>query len=330
MVIIKKKIAVLTLLLLVISLSLWSYNKYFKAKPQVLELSGTIEATEINLSSKLPGILEFVAVNSGEQVKNGQLIAGITRNDLSIQRESSALSVQKAQAILNDLASGARQEEIKEAQVLVTNAQISLDDATADYNRIDALYQSGAISQKELEKATTNLEKSKNQLEAATAKLNLLLSGARPEQLNAAKIEVEKSRANLSASKVALDDAKIISSINGTVISRNYEPGEYIGIGSPVVTVADLENLWIKVFISTDDLPKIKLGQPVTFSVSGVSEEFPGTIREIATKGEFTPKTIQTKQERTNIVFAVKIEIDNSKGMFKPGMPADVVIVPLP
>ncbi len=292
----------------------------------MLELSGTIEATEVNLSSKLPGTLEFVSVRPGDQVKSGQLVAGIIRNDLSAQNEANALSVLQAQARLNDLASGARQQEFADAETAVNSAQAAFDKATADFNRINALHQSGSVSDADLENAKTNLEISKNQLESAKAKLSLLQSGARPEQITAAMLEVEKSRANLKASSSIMDDTKIVSFIDGTVISRNFEPGEYVPAAAPVITVADLKNLWIKVFVATEDLPKIKLGQKVTFSVSGVSERFPGTIQEIASKGEFTPKTIQTKQERTNIVFAVKIRIDNPKDMFKPGMPADVFI----
>jgi HlyD family secretion protein len=91
--------------------------------------------------------------------------------------------------------------------------------------------------------------------------------------------------------------------------------------------LSDLENLWIKVYIPTDDLPSVKLGQKVSFSVSGVSQSFEGTVREIATEGEFTPKTIQTKKERTNIVFGVKISISSVDGILKPGMPADVTFL---
>jgi len=97
--------------------------------------------------------------------------------------------------------------------------------------------------------------------------------------------------------------------------------------GAAVLTVADLKNLWIKVYIPTDDLPAIKLNQRVRFTVSGESRTFKGTVIEIASKGEFTPKSIQTKKERTNVVFGVKIRVDDRSGVLKPGMPADAVFV---
>ena len=109
------------------------------------------------------------------------------------------------------------------------------------------------------------------------------------------------------------------------MISKNYEEGEFVTAGATLATLADLDQLWIKVYIPTDELPRIKLGQGVDISVSGYREIFPGVVREISSRGEFTPKSIQTKKERANVVFPVKIDIkSNPDGTLKPGMPADV------
>ncbi|MCL6611274.1 MAG: efflux RND transporter periplasmic adaptor subunit [Peptococcaceae bacterium] len=322
----KKKIVFLVLLILAGAGSYWAYLGYFHRQPQGLEVSGTIEATEVNLGARLPGALESVSVKAGDQVKKGQVVAVISRTDLEAQRERDALGVSKAEAQLADLVSGAREQEINDARATVNTAQANFDKANADFDRIRELHKAGAVPYTDLEKAETSLKVSKNQLESAKARLNLLESGSRPDQISAAKIEVERARAVLKATENLLEDAKIVSPIDGTVVTRNFDPGEYIPAGAPVVTVADLNDLWIKVFVSTDDLPRIRIGQQVSFTVSGVADRFPGTIVEIASKGEFTPKTIQTKQERTNIVYAVKVRIDNKNGIFKPGMPADVNI----
>lgn len=322
----KKRIIGLLLVLSVAAGSYWGYTRYFDRKPPGLQASGTIEATEVNLSAKLPGTLENLSVKAGDKVKKGQLVAVLARSDLAAQKERDALGVLKAEAQLADLLSGARVQEINDARAAVNTAQANLDRANSDHSRILALHKSGAISDADLEKSETSLKVYKNQLDSAKAKLSLLESGSRPDQVDAARAELERSKAVLKASDSQMDDAKIVSPIDGTVVTRNFEPGEYIPAGAPVATVADLNDLWIKIFVSTDDLPSIKLGQKVSFTVSGLSEEFPGTIVEIATKGEFTPKTIQTKQERTNVVYAVKVRIDSHNGTFKPGMPADVTI----
>jgi HlyD family secretion protein len=129
----------------------------------------------------------------------------------------------------------------------------------------------------------------------------------------------------LQATEALLADLKITAPLDGVVLSKNFEAGEYVTPGAPVLTIADLSDMWIKVYIPTDDLPRIKLGQPVTFTVSGETRVFSGTVEEIATQGEFTPRTIQTKQERANVVFGVKIRVEDTDGVLKPGMPADVV-----
>ncbi|MFZ5648946.1 MAG: HlyD family secretion protein [Bacillota bacterium] len=322
----KKRIAGIVILLVVASASYWGYTRHSTEKTVGIQASGTIEATEVNLSARTPGTLEFVSVKQGEAVKKGQLVARVIRNELAAQKERDSLAVQKAEAQLSDIASGAREQEINEARAAVSTAQANYDKANSDYSRAQALHQGGAISEADLEKAETSLKVAKNQLDSARSRLSLLESGSRPDQIKAAMVELERNRAVLKATEALLEDTNVTSPIDGTVVTRNYEPGEFVPAGAPVVTVADLSDLWIRIYVSTDDLPAVRLGQEVSFTVSGTPEVFRGTVIEIASKGEFTPKTIQTKQERTNIVYAVKVKIENKSGIFKPGMPADVAI----
>jgi HlyD family secretion protein len=287
--------------------------------------TGTIEATSIDLSAKMPGTIKALNIETGGFVEKEQLVAELERSDLVAQRERDKLSVAKAEVNLADLQSGARTQEIKEAEVGVEIALEGLKTAEEDLARLEKLFQEGAVSQVEYEKALAVLENSKNKLAAAEARLSLIQSGNRQEQIKAAQIEVERSRAVLKTTEAMLEDLKIYSPISGVVASKNYELGEYVTTGASIATIINLDDLWIKVYIPTDDLPKIKLGQKVSFTVSGLSDTFQGVVEEIASRGEFTPKTIQTKEERTNVVFAVKIRINSEGGILKPGMPADVV-----
>lgn len=321
-----KKPIVIVLVLLVGLASYWAYGNYLKEKDlSFIEATGTVEATTVDLNAKMAGSIKTLSVDTGDTVEKGQLVAEILRNDLAAQRERDALTVEKAEAVLADLLSGARSQEKKEAVNNVNIAQTNYNKALSDYERIKALYEAGAISEVDYENAKVKKELTKNQLGATTAKLNLIESGTRPQQIEAAKAELQRSKAILKASEAVLDDLKIDSPVTGTVLTKNYEVGEYAQMGAPIVNVADLKDLWIKVYIPTDDLPYIKLGQKVSFSVSGIEKNFNGVVEEIAAKGEYTPKTIQTKKERTNVVFGVKIKIDNEEGTLKPGMPADVV-----
>lgn len=321
-----KRIVVLLLILLVSAGSFWAYREYFGQKDASIEATGTIEATTVELNSRLPGSIKNIAVKTGDLVTDGQLVVDLSRKDLLAQRERDALGVLKAEAQLLDLTSGARSQEINEASANVNLARFNFQKYTADYTRAEALFNEAAISKAEFEKAQVSLELSKYQLQAADSRLSLLQDGSRPQIVNAALAEVERNKAILKATDSMLEDTKIYSPLNGIVINKNYEAGEFIQAGASVVTVADLEDLWIKVYIPIDDLPHIKLGQVVFFTVSGYNKEFTGEIVEIASQGEFTPKTIQTKKERTNVVFGVKIKINSAEGVLKPGMPADVVI----
>jgi len=324
---VKKRVAAVFLVVIICAVAYWGYAIYFKPDPHTgLVATGTVEATQVELRAKLSGTLQDLNIAAGDQVQKGQLIAIISRNDLVAQRERDSLSVQKARALLADLTSGAREQEIRDAEIGVSTAQINYDKALKDYDRGAALFEENVISESEIEGLEYKLNLNKNLLDSAQSRLSLLLSGSRPEQIEAAKVELERNIAVLKASESLLEDAKITCPIEGTVLTKNIEDGEVIQTGASVATIADLSNMWIKVYIPTDDLPLVRLGQAVTFTVSGFSAEFQGTVEEIAKKGEFTPKTIQTKKERTNVVYPVKIKVNDSDGLLKPGMPADVVI----
>lgn len=322
-----KRIAGILLVAVLGYLCYLGYNSYIKEKqPAGLQAAGTIEATQVELRSKVAGTLQGLTIAPGNPVQENQLVANIIRNDLAAQKERDALTVAKAQVQLDDLTSGAREQEIREAEIAVDRAQINYDQAAKDYNRASVLFKQSVIPEADMEKVETAFKQSQNSLESAMVRLNLLQAGSRTDQIEAARIELERSVAVLKAAEALSEDTKIICPIEGTVLTRNFENGEVIQAGASVASIANLNDMWIKVYIPTDDLPKIKLGKQVKFTVSGSNEEYSGIIEEIASSGEFTPKVIQTKKERTNIVFAVKIKINNENNVLKPGMPADVVL----
>lgn len=325
-----KKIGTKRLLLGTLLIFIAGAGSYFiwanlNKEDQFFQATGTIEATMVDLHAKLAGTLEQFTIRAGDNIKKEQTIAAISRNDLLAQRERDELAVIKAKAVLSDLIMGAREQEIKEAESSVNIARANYLRSYDDFKKYEALIEAGAISRKEYDNAETALNICKNQLAAAEAKLSLVHAGNRPELINAAEIEVKRSAAILKASDALLDDLKIISPVNGLVLTKNYQEGEFVQMGAVIASIAQENDLWIRVYIPTDDLPFIQLGENVHFTVSGYNKDFEGKVEEIAAKGEYTPKTIQTKKERTNVVFGVKIRIMDQSGVLKPGMPADVV-----
>lgn len=320
-----KKVRIIVLLVILLGGSVWAY--YLTAAPDsnYIEASGTIEATTVDVTARAPGTVELLALQEGSDVRKDQLLAVLSRSDLLAQKERDAMGVLAAEAKLQDLKSGARSQEINEAVSNVKLAESNLDKANRDLQRAEALFKEGALAQENLDQARNNAAQKRYLLETAQARRNLLEAGSRPEQIKAAAAELERTKAVLQASQSVLNDLQLLAPLSGTVLSRNYEPGEYVQLGSSLGTIADLSHMWIKVYIPTDDLPHIKLGQKVHFTVSGDKTRYTGFVSSISSKGEFTPKTIQTPKERTNVVFAVKISFENKTGALKIGMPADVV-----
>lgn len=320
-----KRIGIVLLVLLLATGGYWAYINYYVSDQSGIQATGTIEATSVELNAKAAGTISEITADVGDNINAGQLLAEISRNDLIAQKESAALAVVKAEAQLDDLIAGARDQEKNQAAASVSIARTNYNKAKTDRERKQELLEQGMISQDDFERYKVAEDLALNQLQSAEASRSLVKLGSRPNTIAAARVEVERSRAVLKASEALLNDLKVKSPITGKLISRNYEPGEFVQAGSSIATVADLDDLWIKVYIPTDDLPLVKMGQKVHFTVSGDAQSFAGEVIEIASKGEFTPKTIQTKKERANVVFAVKIKTNSYQGVLKPGMPADVV-----
>jgi len=298
--------------------------RYWPQPAEGLEASGTIEATQVELRAKVAGTVQSLALESGAPVLSGHLAAVVVRNDLTAQRERDALSVIKAEAQLADLQSGARAQEIHAAEIAVQTAEVTVSQAEKDMRRGEELLRQQILPAAEYERLQIGYELAGKNLAAAQTQLSLLEAGSRPEAVAAARAELERNRAVLKASEALLADTRIECPLAGTVINRAVEAGEFVQAGASIGTVADLNDMWIKVYLPTDDLPRVQLGQTVAISVSGIDQEFAGIVEEIASKGEFTPKTIQTKKERTNIMYAIKIRIAPGQEALKPGMPADV------
>lgn len=302
------------------------YQNYWQDNKGFLQATGTIEASTLEVKARVGGTITSFDAQEGDLLKAGQLLIELSRHDLLAQKERDALGVLAAEARLDDLVSGARSQEINEALARVNTAKSVCEQAQRDLERIQELFDQGALAEEKLEQGQLNYELKQNELTAAEAKLSLLEAGNRPGTIAGATAELERSKAVLKSSEALLEDLRLLAPIDGTLISKNFEEGEFVTMGATLATLADLQKLWIRVYIPTDELPRIKLGQKVSISVSGSTQLFPGTVSEISSQGEFTPKSIQTKKERANVVFPVKIVVQkNPDDILKAGMPADVI-----
>lgn len=313
------------LILIAVVIAIVTVYFFNNSKNQNLSATGIIETTKINVSSKTYGQITKLNVKEGDTVKKDQVIAELDRRDVSAQRESQEALVKVSQANLQDLKNGLRPEEIADIKWQMSQAEANFIKTSNDLTRYQELYKEGAIAQSLLDQYENNFAVAQNQYKSVNEKYKVALDGARIEQLNIASNQVDQNQAQLLSAKVKEDELLVKSPLDGVVIDKNYNNGEYISSAAQLLTVADLNDLWIRVYISTNDIGKISLGQEVKVIVDAFPQEtFKGKIIEIADEAEYTPKFVQTKEERASLVYGVKIQIDTNGFSLKPGMPADV------
>jgi HlyD family secretion protein len=291
-------------------------------------LSGTVEATEAALGFQVPGRIAKVIPQEGDAVKTGDELAVLDRDELEARRTQAQWQLAAAKATLSEIESGARSEELAQARETVRAATVRVSDAQRDFERAQRLLQGGAIAQEAFDKARLALDVAKSQQTQAQEQLSLVQKGPRPERREAQRALVSQSEAALRAADAGLRNASIKAPFSGVVAVRDRQPGETVAAGAPVLTIVDLTDRWIRVYIPEDRLGRIRLGQQATITSDSYADKvYSGTVSFIASQAEFTPRNVQTKQERVKLVYAVKIRItDDTNIDLKPGMPADVVL----
>jgi HlyD family secretion protein len=324
----KKKRLIIVGIIIVIIIAVLLVNHFRNKKDEgALSLSGNVEVTETNVGFKLPGRVMELTVDEGQQVNAGQLIARIDNAELASVVMQNKASFQEAMTRLAELRAGSRVQEIERARASVNAQAADLDKAKKDYERADILYKNGAISASQFEAAQNAYNTREAQLKSAQETLSLVKEGPRKEDIQAAEHRVQQVKAMLNTSEERLKDTVLFAPISGVILRKNVELGETLSPGTPVFTIGDLENPWVKVYVKENRLGQVKLGQKADVKVDSFKDKtYDGTVTFISSEAEFTPKNVQTEEERVKLVFGVKIKVKNENGELKPGMPADVKI----
>jgi HlyD family secretion protein len=289
--------------------------------------TGTIEVTTADITPKVGGYLVELGIKEGDRIEMGQCVARIDRTDLALQVAQANGALKRAMYQLADLKKGTRPQEIEQARAKLSAAEAVYAKAQADFGRYSTLYQDGAISAQQFDAIRAGRDTAYNEVAALRQNLDLLQEGTRVDQISAQQEEVERSQYVLEASKVLLADALVTAPLTGVIISKNYENREYVNAGAPVATILDLDDCWVKIYLSSQQIGLITIGQPADVHIDSFpNRNFPGVIKEVSTRAEFTPHNTLTQHERASQVFAVKVKVNNSAGLLKPGMPADVAI----
>ena len=293
----------------------------------VIIATGTIEAIKVTVSSRAGGEVKGLSVDEGSRVAKGDTIARIDHSLLDLQLRQAKAGVELATANLRLLKKGARSEDRQQAEESLRQAAASNKVAEADARRMEELHEAGSVSAKQRDDAEARATVNKARYNAALQAVKKIKNMARPEELQAARARVKQAQGAHDLLQKRIDDCTIISPAAGVVTHKLVEPGELAGQGSPLVTIAKTDQVDLMIYVTEVELGRVTLNQNADISIDSYpAKVFPGTIVYISPEAEFTPKNIQTKDDRVKLVFGVKIAIDNPEGVLKAGMPADAVI----
>jgi HlyD family secretion protein len=289
-----------------------------------LKVSGNIEATEVDVGFKISGRIVSRSVDEGDWVEKGKILATLDDEDLRQRLEVAQATLKSAQARLEKLLAGSRPEEIREAAAALQQTQFDFENKKVNYERMNSLFERGVIPKDTLDNTEAAFKIAKAAVERAKENYQLVKIGPRKEDIDDAKAQVEQAKANLKLIETQLSYTVLYSPLSGVVLVKSSEIGEVVNPGTSILTLADIENVWLKAYIPEIDLSRVKWGQEVTVTTDLRPQKvYKGKISFISSQAEFTPKQIQTEKERVTLVYRIKIDIPNPERELKPGMPAD-------
>ena len=288
---------------------------------------GTIELTQIDVAPFVAGRVARVAKEEGALVRRGDTLVVLAQSALPADLDQRRARVSAAEARLRELQAGARRPEIEGAEAELRAADAEAERTERDRARLQPLEAQGMISRADYDAAATTARVAASRRDAAAEALRLLRQGSRPEQIAAARAELENARAALAAGHATATDLVLTAPADATVLGRFVEPGEVIAAGQVAFTLGDATKPWVRVYLPAPVMPFLRIGQPARVSVQGLGDRTaPARVTSIATQAEFTPRVALTEQERADLLFGVKLDILDTTGTFKPGLPATVTI----
>lgn len=303
--------------------------------------TGYVEATDVRVAPEVGGRLVKLEVVEGQRVTAGEVVGRLDTADTELAVRRASAEREQAQAQLALLQAGARVEDIRQASAQLQSAQsevkaaaAELEAASADFERFESLLRANAGSVKQRDDAktrkdvtTARLTGARERARAAADALARLKAGARPQELAAARARVSAVDAQIASLQKSLGDAIVKSPVGGVVTSKLIDAGEMVAPRAPIVVITDLEHAWANVYVDEPLVPQLKIGQPATL-VTDAGQRIDGTITFISPKAEFTPRNVQTAEERSKLVYRIKVTADNRNGVLKPGMPVEAELQP--
>ncbi len=324
----KRILLAVLLAVILLALGVWFFWGSGENNHHVLRLSGHIEATETDLGFKVPGKIAAIYFQEGEEIKAGEVVARLEDHDLQEEVKAAQARLETARANLAKLEAGYRPQEVREAQAAVAQAQADFDDKAKDFHRMQNLFERKTVSASTRDKSEAAYLMAKEALRRARENYDLLKSGYRQEDIEAARADFRQAQASLRLAQTRLGYATITCPVNAVVLARPVEPGHVTAVGATVLTVGDLDNAYFEGYIPETDLARVHYEQKAEVTTDTYpGKRYPAWVSYIAAKAEFTPKSVETFKERVTLVYRTKIRVENKHHELKPGMPAEAYIL---
>lgn len=305
-----------------------------------VRVSGHVEVTDVRVAPEVGGRIVTLNVKEGDRVEPGTLILRLDTRDFELAIERARADEQAARAQLHLLQAGSRPEDVRQAEAQTQSARDDVQAARAeraaaeaDLQRFEQLLEANAGSRKQRDDARTRRDVARERVQAAEARVRAaeqnvarLRAGARPQEIEAARARVAGAAAQVATVEETLKDATVSSPTRGIVSEKLAEVGEVVAPRAPVVVITDLDHAWADVFVPEPVIPRIRIGQAATLFTDAGGSGLQGTVSYISPKAEFTPRNVQTSEERSKLVYRVRVTVDNKDGVLKEGMPVEAEI----
>lgn len=291
-----------------------------------LTLSGSVDARELDLAFQVGGRIEALHVDEGDAIASGQVVAELDARDYALALEAAEAEARAANRALAALQAGTRSQELRVAEADVQRAGAELQLAADELGRVAKLVPRRLASEEQLQQKQVQHEVARTRLEQAQQTLHLLREGPRQEDVERAAAELAARESAVATARTRLGYARLASPGGGVISVRLAEKGEVVAAGQPVLRLTELAHPWVRAYLNEQDLARVRLGQPAEVRVDGAARPFQGRLSFISPEAEFTPKTVETRALRVDLVYRIKVDVDNAEGLLKVGMPADVTL----
>jgi HlyD family secretion protein len=306
-----------------------------------VRVSGQVEATDVQVSSQVAGRLLERKAGEGDRVEKDAVVAVLDTADTELALARARAERAQSDAQLRLLQAGSRPEDVRVAEAQIAPAQADVAAAEADLaaaeldvQRFEQLLASNSGSRKQRDDAVARRDVARERTAAARERVRVaqesvtrVRAGARPQEIEAARARVDIASAQIATLEKSVSDATIVAPVTGIVTTTVAETGELVQPRAPILVITDLDHAWANVYVDEPVVPRLRVGDSAELFTDAGGPGVKGTISYISERAEFTPRNVQTADDRSKLVYRIKVAVDNTNGIFKAGMPVEAEIV---